>query len=176
MLPVIGTLLVGMTLGSGTADVPGVCSADPPTYYKISLVSTKRLPGTRMATGAANVTFAPSPYGVHISAKCTYVYDISIAIDQLGAPAEGVYVAWLTTPNLKEVKRLGPLDETGAIEGRVDWNKFLVVVTLEEGEDPDQPRWLGPIAFRGLSRSGFMHTMAGHGPFNQEPCSFFGYE
>ena len=114
---------------------------------------------------------APPPCG-----SGTYVYDLAIEIEGLKPPAEGIYVAWLTLPNLSEVVRLGSLDELNSIEGRVHWNKFLVVISLEESDDPDQARWKGPIAFRGLSRSGLMHTMAGHGPFDQEPCSSFGFE
>ena len=185
MLSVIGYWLLGMALSAPPTGVTpnlvrdrviDVCSFDPPEYYAINLVSTKRLPGTRMARGKADVTFAPSPYGIHISPNGTYVYDVSIKIDQLRSPDDGLYVAWLTTPDLEEVIRLGPLGESGSIEGRVDWNKFLVVVTLEEADDPDQERWAGPVALRGLSRSGLMHTMAGHGPFDQEPCAFYGYE
>lgn len=152
------------------------CFTDPPAYYAVDLVSTKRLPGTRMARGVANVTFAASPFGVNISPEGAYVYDLSIRIKGLKKPAAGVYVAWLTLPNLSKIVRLGPLDDLNSIDGRVRWNKFLVVISLEESDDPDQTRWQGPIAFRGLSRSGLMHTMAGHGPFDQEPCSSFGFE
>lgn len=153
-----------------------LCVSDPPVYYAVNLVSTRRLPGTRMAHGVANVTFAESPYGVNISPEGTYVYDLSIEVERLKKPTSGVYVVWLTLPNLSEVIRLGALDESNSIEGVVDWNKFLVVISLEESDDPDQARWQGPIALRGLSRSGLMHTMAGHGPFDQEPCASFGYE
>lgn len=36
--------------------------------------------------------------------------------------------------------------------------------------------WSGPVVLRGMSRSGMMHTMAGHGPFEQENCAAYGYE
>ena len=36
--------------------------------------------------------------------------------------------------------------------------------------------WTGPIVIRGMSRSGMMHTMAGHGPFEEENCAAYGYE
>lgn len=175
LISVIWYLLLGPATVE-PAGLAGVCSFDPPEYYAIDLVSTKRLPGTRRASGIANVTFVRSPYGVHISSKGTYVYDIRIELENLKEPESGVYVVWLTTPDLSEIDRLGALDSNHSIEGQVDWNKFLVVVTLEDSDDPDQERWEGPIAFRGLSRSGFMHTMAGHGPFEQEPCAFYGYE
>ena len=149
---------------------------DPQVYYAIKLVYTRRLPGTRVTRGVANVTFAQSPYGVSISPEGTYVYDLDIEISGLKPPKSGVYVTWITLPNLSEDVRLGSLGASNTITGRVDWNKFLVVVSLEESDDPDQARWQGPIAFRGLSRSGLMHTMAGHGPFDSEPCAAYGYE
>ena len=55
------------------------------------------------------------------------------------------------------------------------WNKFLVFVTLEPAEATGEARWQGPVVMRGLSRSGLMHTMAGHGPYEQEPCAVYGY-
>jgi hypothetical protein len=155
---------------------PDGCSVDPPAYYAIKLVSTRRLTGTRMANGVANITFAQSPYGVSISPTGNYVYDVAIEIQNLKPPVAGSYVAWLTPPDLSEVIRLGALDESSAINGRVGWNKFLVVISLEESDDAQQERWQGPIAFRGLSRSGLMHTMAGHGPFDSEPCASFGFQ
>ncbi|HZD06335.1 MAG TPA: hypothetical protein VE173_15600, partial [Longimicrobiales bacterium] len=60
--------------------------------------------------------------------------------------------------------------------GRSSWNKFLVVVTLEPTDGSDASTWSGPIVLRGMSRSGAMHTMAGHGPFQQEKCAAYGYD
>jgi hypothetical protein len=71
---------------------------------------------------------------------------------------------------------LGTLDENFQVAGTASWNKFLVVITLEAVDDPVAKRWSGPIAFRGMSRSGMMHTMAGHGPFEQENCAAYGYD
>ena len=73
----------------------------------------------------------------------------------------------------------GNYTETIAIDGddrlSKPWNKYLVIITLEPTDDPQSPRWQGPVVLRGMSRSGLMHTMAGHGPFQQEPCATFGY-
>ncbi|GAB5534509.1 MAG: hypothetical protein Rubg2KO_07580 [Rubricoccaceae bacterium] len=148
---------------------------DPPVYYAIDLVTTKRVPGSRRAEGVADVTFTPSPFGIALSPTGEYAYTLSIAIDELAPARNGSYVVWVTTPNLDEVQRLGTLDDTHRIQGEVAWNKFLVVVSLEE--DPDAvERWSGPIVLRGMSRSGMMHTMAGHGPFASEPCAVYGYQ
>ena len=60
------------------------------------------------------------------------------------------------------------------MSGKVGWNKFLVVITLEADNDPEQSMWVGPIVFRGVSRSGMMHTMVGHGALEQENCAAYG--
>ena len=148
---------------------------DPPVYYAIDLVTTRRVPGSRRANGVADVTFRPSPFGIALSPTGEYVYNLSIAIDELVPARNGSYVVWVTTPNLDQVVRLGTLDGTHRIQGQVEWNKFLVVVSLEENPDAVQ-RWSGPIVLRGMSRSGMMHTMAGHGPFASEPCAVYGYQ
>lgn len=153
-----------------------VCTAgDPPVYYAIDLVSTRKLPGTRLASGTVDMTFKPSPFGVAIGSGGHYRFDLAGRIEKLKPPRNGVYVVWLSTPDLDDVRQLGPLNESNGFEGDVDWPKFLVIVTLEESIDPSQERWKGPVALRGLSRSGRMHTMAGHGPFQSEPCAFYGY-
>ena len=51
----------------------------------------------------------------------------------------------------------------------------IVVITLEAADDPAATRWSGPIVFRGMSRSGMMHTMVGHGALQQENCAAYGY-
>ncbi len=152
------------------------CAPDPepPEYYAIPLVTTKNVPGTAYTRGTADVTFAPSPFGIAVSPDGSYAYDVHVAIPDLREPARGRYVAWITTTQVDEIRRLGEL-ENGRITGRVEWNKFLVVITLEADPDPGAERWSGPIAFRGMSRSGKMHTMAGHGPFQEEKCATYGY-
>ena len=139
------------------------------------MVSTKRVAGSRSAYGVTNVTFTKSPFGVAISDTGNYVYDLSITIDNLRAPRDGVYVGWVSTPDIDRIKRLGPLNEEMRLHGQVQWNKFLVIISLEEKTNEGAERWQGPIVLRGMSRSGRMHTMAGHGPFQAEPCVVYGY-
>ena len=90
-------------------------------------------------------------------------------------PTAGRLVAWVTTRELDQIERLGPLDEKLRASGKVGWNKFLVVITLEADNNPEQSMWAGPIVFRGVSRSGMMHTMVGHGALQQENCAAYGY-
>jgi len=148
---------------------------DPPVYYAIDLVPTRKVPGARMAEGQGDVTFATSPFGVSISENGQYVYNLSVAMKNVTLKEGKALDVWVTTPNLDQVKHLGRLDEAFRTVGSVDWNKFLVVVTLESATADPGSTWTGPIVARGMSRSGLMHTMAGHGPFQSEPCAVYGY-
>lgn len=162
------------------ARLPAACAWEPdpapPEYYAIELVTTRRVVGTGRATGTAEVTFAPSPFGVALAPDGSYLFDVSIDAEGLPEPPDGsVFVAWLTSTDLSEIRRVAPLDGDGRARGRVAWNKFLVVITYEASPDPDPARWSGPVVLRGMSRSGMMHTTAGHGPFGRENCATYGY-
>ena len=154
--------------------LPGPGAVCPPEYYEIALVPTGRVPGTGGSTGTAAVAFAQSPFGIAVSPDGSYVYDLHLTLRRLPPARDGVYTVWISTPDLKQIERVGPLGAGHRATGRVSWNKFLVIVTLE----PDaaaSAKWRGPVVLRGLSRSGLMHTMAGHGPFQSEPCATYGY-
>jgi hypothetical protein len=182
----IGTLAALAALGGAEPPRPVACradapaparaaAADPPAYYAIDLVTTKNVPGTARTRGVGHLTFARSAFGVALSADGSYHYELAVRLSEIEPPARGVLVAWVTTPQVDRIERLGTFDERLSARGEVSWNKFLVVVTLEPEEDPSARTWTGPIVLRGMSRSGAMHTMAGHGPFEQERCARYGY-
>jgi hypothetical protein len=158
--------------------LPGVpCSPSAgPEYYQFPLVPTGRVPGTGNATGVGEILFPHTPWGVALTGDGSYLYDFTIRFARLRPPRTGAYVVWVTTPTLDRVSLSGELTNPEAYSGRVAWNKFLVVVTHEPAFDPEATTWTGPVVIRGMSRSGMMHTMAGHGPFEQENCAAFGYE
>ena len=169
-------LLLAATATAGSGPSAPACSPDPGApYYAVDLVTTKRLPGTARAFGTGHVTFARSPFGVALAEDGSYLYDVRIRLEEMKKPEAGVLVAWVTTPQVDQIRRLGPLDDALTVSGQVTWNKFLAVVTLEDRDDPDAATWSGPLVVRGMSRSGMMHTMAGHGPFQQELCAKYGY-
>jgi hypothetical protein len=161
--------------------VTGVCSAPaqtgaPPSYYAIELVPTRRVPGTGAAVGRGHATFTPSPFGVSVAPGGSYLYSLDVRVEKLQPRRSGVFAVWTADADLEQVKLLGVLDESMRIQGQVNWNKFLVVISLEASEEATGDRWDGPIVMRGMSRSGMMHTMAGHGAFEGEPCVKYGYK
>lgn len=158
------------------ASPPPCAVAEGPAYYAIGLFTTKNVPGTGLATGRADVAItATSPFSIAVAPDGSYVYDVEVSLDRMRAPREGVLVAWVTTSDLSEVRRIGALDASLRTRGTVAWNQYLVVVTWEAEDDPSAETWSGPVAFRGMSRSGMMHTMVGHGALQQENCAAWGY-
>ena len=162
--------------GDPHPSVTGARLTPGPEYYEFPMVSTKRVPGTGNASGVGEVNFSRSPYGVALADDGSYLYDFTVRFERLKPARGGAYVVWTTTPALDEVALAGELSDPVRFAGKVAWNKFLVVVTLEPAFDPAATMWNGPIVIRGMSRSGMMHNMAGHGPFEQENCAAYGYE
>ncbi len=153
----------------------GAPATEPSDYYAIELVPTGRVPGTRLTKGVAYSTAAASPFfGVALAPTGEYLHDLDIRVERLKQPPTGAYVAWVTDTEISEIVRLGALDENFRVSGQATWNKFLVVITREPTTEPTAT-WEGPIIMRGMSRSGRMHTMAGHGPFQAEPCAKYGF-
>lgn len=181
-IPVWGaglTIAQGAILTGSAASTADGCRVladpEPPPYYQIALVSTRKVPGAGQASGVGDVSYKATPFGIGIGVDGSYVYNLDLHIERLAPAKKGRYVAWVSTPDIKQIKRLGPLGETHHIKGVVDWNKFLVIITLETDLSPGLAKWKGPVVLRGVSRSGFMHTMAGHGPYESEPCAVYGY-
>ena len=161
-------------LGSHRAIVGRVpCAADAttpgPDPFVVQLVPTAH---ANRARGSVELRFAESPFGVTVTVDGHHLYDAQMSVTGL-LKRDGFHVAWAATPELDRVQKLGVLDENGALDARISFNKFLVFVTAEA--TPDVERWAGPILLRGISPSGRMHTMAGHGPFQGEPCAKWGF-
>ncbi|WP_412063123.1 hypothetical protein [Rubrivirga sp. IMCC45206] len=180
-MPLVSLLLAFLVAAPSAGPLTGaspfaVCVGDPepPPYYAIDLKTTRRVPGSERASGVVGVAFKASPFGVALSPAGEYLYTLDVAISDLAPAPTGAYVVWVTTPDLSRVEKIGVLDDGHRIRGEVAWNKFLVVVS-HEAEPQAATRWSGPIVLRGLSRSGRMHTMAGHGPYDSEPCAVYGY-
>lgn len=157
--PAIAGAAGGPEDGSFEATGPDPCSVAP---HRVQLRGTGRAPG---AAGWMDLRFGSSPYGVAVTEDGSYLYELTIQVTSVPPSAGNTLVAWAATPNLDQHQRLGELGEDRRLEGEVSWNKFLVFVTAESSADVE--RWQGPILMTGNSPSGNMHTMAGHGIFEQ---------
>ena len=179
------TITASLAVGAGETPDRAVASAsapmcapapEGPEYYAIELYTTKNLPGSGYAGGWADVFVSgASPFSVAVAPDGSYRYEVDIRLERVRTPARGRLVAWVTTPDIDRIRRVGALDDDLRVRGSVAWNQFLVVITWEPSDDPEAETWSGPVAFRGMSRSGMMHTMVGHGAFQEENCAAYGY-
>ena len=167
------TLVTGEARAAGTFNVPppvdvaapGACARTPEV---VRLSGTQNAPGSR---GSMILTQPGSPFEITVDADGFQTFDIEIQVDQMRRRNGAVYVAWAAKPELDEYVRLGTLPEENRLAGRVAWNQFLVFVSEEATADVE--RWRGPIVLTGLSPSGRLHTMAGHGPFEAMNCQLY---
>jgi hypothetical protein len=149
------------------ASGPRLCRLQPagPEYYKIWLRPTG--PGPQ-AVGEVDIAYTPSPFGLAVTGDGRYAQDARIVVRGLPQDPTVTYVVWVAPPNLSAVRKLGAIKNDTEMKERIDWNKFLIFVSAEP--DPSVERWKGKILLTGISRSGLMHTFAGHGPFESALC------
>ena len=136
-------------------------SAGRPAMYRIPLENTADAPG---ASGEAVLTRAASPFGMSLTADGHVQYDVHVTVAGLPDPATyagaTAYVAWATVPDLSLARRLGTIGRADSVVGRVEWNKFIVLVTPEP--TATGAHWTGPILLRGASPSTWMQRFQSH--------------
>ncbi len=123
-----------------------------PDLHCIELFPGARSPGAR---GIVRMIPAPSPFGVAVDVHGVHRWSLSLEAEALPDPASlGPYrsfVAWVTTPLLRPVLRLGEVAEGRTELGPVALDKFLVLVTAEASATGEEPE--GPTLLRGTSPS-----------------------
>jgi suppressor of ftsI len=134
-------------LDAWSADVPA-----SPDLYCINLIAIAELPE---AAGTVELRRLPDPFDLSVGAdgspRFRLVFNISGLPDPARLGAFTTYVAWLTTPVLSPMVRLGPLANGETELGVADFNKFLILVTAEPSADGTERR--GKIVLRGGSPS-----------------------
>lgn len=169
--------LAGPGQAGGASDAPV-----PPDEFPLHAT-----PGHAPASGLVRLRQAWSPFGVSVTEDGTLTYEVEIATRGLpAAPAGQTYVAWITSPDLQRVERLGPLAADGTIRGSHAGAAFLVVVSREQVGTPCIPstapgaaggdtaggqaaRWTGPVVLRGSSPGSRVAPLFGHSIFQRSP-------
>jgi hypothetical protein len=129
--------------------------------YDIQLHNTPRTPN---AQGTARLVFAESPFGVAVTAAGHASYDVQLTVSGLPEPstlgAYKAYVAWGVTTDLKQWHRLGTVTNGSSTVGRVEFNKFMLVIAAES--DSLAEKHTGPVALSGMSPSSFLQMFLAH--------------
>jgi hypothetical protein len=132
--------------------------------YDIQLKNTPRTPNAR---GTARLVFAESPFGVAVTADGHASYDVQLTLSGLPEPstlgAYKAFVAWGVTTDLKQWRRLGVVANGNSTVGRVEFNKFMLVIAAES--DSVVEKHAGPVALSGTSPSSFLQMFLTHPMF-----------
>jgi hypothetical protein len=129
--------------------------------YDIQLQNTPKTPN---AAGSARLIFAESPFGVAVTADGRASYDVQLTLSGLPDPSTlgpyKAYIAWGVTTNLGQWRRLGAVTNGSSTVGRIEYNKFLLVIAAES--DSMATKHVGQIALSGTSPSGWLQTFLSH--------------
>jgi FtsP/CotA-like multicopper oxidase with cupredoxin domain len=122
------------------------------------------------ASGVAELRRVTSPFGVAVSADGAPEQHLVAWIDGLPDPAQvgdfTSYIAWITTPVLDPMIKLGTVRNGENDLGIVTLNKFMLMVTAEESADVTERN--GRLVLRGRSPS---MRMAGHDLLAEAPSA-----
>ena len=143
-----------------------VAAAEGP--FDIELLNTPKAP---TAQGRATLVFAPSPFGIAVTADGRARYDVRIEASGLPDPstlgAFSAYIAWEVNTELTEWHRLGVVGNGTSVVGQAELNKFLLVISAER--DSTARTHSGPTVLHGTSPSGWLQTFLSHPLFRGVP-------
>lgn len=149
------TVVAALVAAVATSEDASLCDVTSPAgpsvdLYCFDLVPTADFVG---ATASVQLGRSMSPFGFAVAADGQPVYELDALIDGLPDPRgpETAFVAWVTTPLLDPMIRLGNVKNGRHALGSVEFNKFIVLITAET--DPTGARPAGPIVLRGSSPS-----------------------
>jgi suppressor of ftsI len=112
-------------------------------------------PGIRGVTARVELGHPPGPFSVALAADGRMRQRLTLVAEGL-PPPESLggyrrYVAWIATPTMESVARLGEIRNGGNSLGTVELEKFTILVTAERRVRPSAPD--GRVVLRGQSAS-----------------------
>ena len=111
--------------------------------------------GLRGASGRVELGRAPGPFTVDVTADGHLRHTPTITLSGLEPPSSlgrySVYVAWVASPTMDLVTRLGTVQNGRTRLPKVGLDKFIILITAEESAAATEMR--GRIVLRGMSPS-----------------------
>jgi hypothetical protein len=148
--------------------VAGLLLAEAAGPFDIHLRNTETAP---TAAGTARLVYAPSPFGVAVTATGVARYEVQLELSGLPAPSAlgnySSYVAWAATTTLGTWHRLGTVTNGATTVGTIELNKFLLVITAEADSAPATRA--GPTILHGPSPSTWLQSFLNHPLFRGIP-------
>ncbi|HYU54154.1 MAG TPA: hypothetical protein VEK37_14480, partial [Gemmatimonadaceae bacterium] len=153
-------LLVALPFVFATAQpqIASICNGPPRPLapsrdlYCIELIAAPRIVG---ASGRVELVMRPGPFTVDVTASGGLRFSPVITLEGLPAPASlgpySTYVAWVATPVMDPVLRLGEVRNGRAQLPDIELDKFVILITAEPSADVPAPT--GRFVLRGASPS-----------------------
>ncbi|MCR4341471.1 MAG: multicopper oxidase family protein [Gemmatimonadaceae bacterium] len=148
--------LAGALAGSTTGAQDRPCDAQPTALapsrdlYCIELIAA---PGIRNASGRVELGRIPGPFTIAVAADGRLLHQPVITLAGLPPPASlgafTTYVAWVATPVMHPVTKLGEVRNGRNVLATIALEKFIILITAEESPGVDEPR--GKVVLRGQS-------------------------
>ncbi|HEY9015810.1 MAG TPA: multicopper oxidase family protein, partial [Gemmatimonadales bacterium] len=146
MLSWLGTIAVAATLLWQSTPALAQRPCDDPTpdgpskdLYCIELVPA---PGIRNARGRVELAQPAGPFTVSLTRDGRPRYQLILSAEGLPAPGSlgaRVLVAWVTSPSMESVQRMGVVRNGRTTLGTVELEKFVVLITAEPGAGVAEP-------------------------------------
>jgi suppressor of ftsI len=118
--------------------------------YCIELVPA---PGITSVSARAELGHLDGPFTVAVRPDGRLRYRLTLSVTGLPAPGSlgnyRTYVAWVVTPTMDSIERLGPIRNGSSVLGVVDREKFTLLITAERDARVKEPS--GRIVLRGQS-------------------------
>ncbi len=136
---------------------PNAVPAPPWDLRCIELFPTVRAASAR---GVIDIARPPSPFAVSVNVDGYHIHDLTARVEGLPDPSTlgpyTTYVAWATPLVLDPVIRLAEVREGTTRLGRVDFAKYLIIISAEASADVTERA--GPMVLRGRSPSSRMEA------------------
>src|SRR5215203_1505955 len=132
------SLLAALPFALATAQTPVTSLCDGPTrslspsrdLYCIELIAAPRIIG---ASGRVELRMRPGPFTVDVTASGVLRFAPVLTLEGLPAPASlgpySTYVAWIATPVMDPVRRLGEVRNGRAQLPAIALDKFIILVS-----------------------------------------------
>jgi FtsP/CotA-like multicopper oxidase with cupredoxin domain len=153
-------IFTALTFALATAQTPTSSLCDGPVrrfapsrdLYCIELIAAPRIDGV---SGRVELLMRPGPFTVDVTASGVLRFSPVITLAGLPAPASlgpySTYVAWIATPVMDQVNRLGEVRNGRAQLPAIDLDKFVILLTAEASANVKSPS--GRFVLRGASPS-----------------------
>ena len=145
-------LAIAQTPVASLCDGPARPLAPSRDLYCIELIAAPRIVG---ASGRVELLMRPGPFTVDVTASGVLRFSPVITLEGLPAPASlgpySTYIAWVATPLMDPVHRLGEVRNGRAQLPAIALDKFIILVTAEPSANVTSPS--GRFVLRGASPS-----------------------